>query len=288
MYFYGNNLHDIGGNAKLNSCIYWSTNVNHVWTAWSRIGDGTTTCSTGIEIHSTNGSDQYDLHIHDNVVHNTRCNGMVLASIDPSIAPVEVYNNLLYHNGTGPSPSDSGCYYYDAIAFSGNGTPASGTVDVYNNTMYDCGSVVSPPGGATRGCTTMYNQGQGTVITFRYTNNIFYITGSPEAYFNSDALTGQVTGCGNNLYYNGGTAPSYCSTGALSVNPLFALLSTSAPDFHLQSGSLAIGAGSASHMPTWDIDGNARPNPPAIGTYDLPGSSAIRPNPPTNLTIIVR
>jgi hypothetical protein len=288
LYFYGNNLHDIGGNAKLNSCIYWGTNTNHNWTAWNRIGDGATTCSTGFEVHSTAGTSNYDVHFHDNVVHNTRCKGAELSHVDPSLGAVEVYNNIFYHNGTGPNPADSSCGSYDSLIFSAPSDvsgSASGNVDIYNNTFYDCGPYKNTSGG-TWGCVYISNAtGQATM--YRFTNNIFYPTLSEGVYFSSDTTTSTITGCANNLYFQGGATPPFCSAGALTLNPLLASVSTS--DFHLLAGSPAIGAGSASPaMSARDFDGNLRRNPPAIGAYELAGSSPIPPNPPTNLTITVQ
>src|SRR6185437_14249245 len=80
------------------------------------------------------GSDQYDLHVHDNIIRNTVCDGLNFATVNPGKGPVEAYNNLIYHAGTGPAPGDESVY----TCLYANGT-AGGTADFYNNTLYDCG-----------------------------------------------------------------------------------------------------------------------------------------------------
>lgn len=83
----------------------------------------------------------------------------------------------------------------------------------------------------------------------------------------------------NNLFYNnitdvnisGGTDQS---VNMVTANPL--LVNVASPgaggDFHFQSGSPAIAAGTHSNAPALDLDRNTRPNPPAIGAYDVASS----------------
>ena len=73
----------------------------------------------------------------------------------------------------------------------------------------------------------------------------------------------------NNLMFNVGTAYSLQNgnqqSGGITANPLF--VNRAAYDFHLQSGSPAIGAGTSLNAPSTDLDGNPRPTPGA--GYDL-------------------
>jgi hypothetical protein len=55
-------------------------------------------------------------------------------------------------------------------------------------------------------------------------------------------------------------------------------------DFHLQSGSPAIGAGTPIPGLNRDIDGKVRPNPPSIGAYEAGSAPAVVVNPPSTLT----
>ena len=51
--------------------------------------------------------------------------------------------------------------------------------------------------------------------------------------------------------------------GNIGADPKF--VNSSAGDFHIQAGSPAIGAGTHTGAPAYDLDCQPRPNPPAIG-----------------------
>jgi uncharacterized repeat protein (TIGR02059 family) len=68
-----------------------------------------------------------------------------------------------------------------------------------------------------------------------------------------------------------GANPSYSvNSGNLTSNPLF----VSSTDFHLQTGSPAIGKGVAISSVTTDYAGNSYKNPPSIGAYESGSASA--------------
>ena len=64
------------------------------------------------------GHNQFDLHVHDNLIHGDSCNGINFATVDPSKGPVEAYNNVIYHVGVA-DPKDGGgafsCIYVAGI-----------------------------------------------------------------------------------------------------------------------------------------------------------------------------
>ena len=68
----------------------------------------------------------------------------------------------------------------------------------------------------------------------------------------------------NNLFYNGTGSTSWDSHPILG-NPLF--VSTTKPDFHLQSGSPAIGAGSTTVAPVVTTDYDLTPR--SSGSIDI-------------------
>lgn len=302
LYLYGNNLHDVssGNNTtRLNSCIYFGTSTSSIFPAWNKVGDGNTGCQTLLEVHSTGGNEIYDVHIHDNILHGGTCVGMNISTVDPSKGVVEIYNNIVYHTGAGPNPTDSSCYYNVALAFTNAGDVGAGVttcagnlstcvVDVYNNTFYDAGSIRNTQNsGASWGMIYIANNQGGSVQWERFTNNILYPTTAEGLYFTSDTLTSQVGSCANNDFFQAGVAPLYCNTGALSnVDPK--VVSTSTADFRLQSTSPLLGVGLGTHLSIFDFDGNPRPKPPAIGAYDLPFGGVYPPNPPANLSIVVQ
>jgi hypothetical protein len=144
--FLGNTIHDVGlpRTTKVYHGLYFSTDSNHIDVGWNTIAN--VRGCRGLQFHSTptdpgTGRNQYDLHIHDNVIHDTACDGINLATINPASGPVEVFNNLLYNVGQGPDPQDGSANYACIYVQGGSnaGPASSGVVDIYNNTMFRCG-----------------------------------------------------------------------------------------------------------------------------------------------------
>jgi hypothetical protein len=247
----------------------------------------------------------HDLTLHDNKIHHINEEGMLVDTIDPSQGNgIKVYNNVIYDAGLDGNGDN---LHYQ---FSGDFTQSHGLGSSpppswwFNNTIY------STNGEASYGDWWPDVHSSGQTATARVANNIFYVANSSVAYLHIETYSG--SGCGNtdsfsacgtqsgttNLMYGNG-APTFPNllTSSLNVNPLF--VNGPGFDFHLQSGSPAIGAGlhtitdhtgnNSVAAPTYDIDGRIRPNPPSIGAYEFgSGSSASRPNPPTNLTVAVQ
>jgi hypothetical protein len=309
--FLGNFIHDSG--ACLGSpCypddqyhgIYISDNSRHYELGWNLI-ENIVACR-GIQIYS-NVNDEYDVSIHDNTIHDTTCDAIVLSTLDPSQGPVSVFNNVMYHVGIGPQNLTEGggsfdCIYRDRHLQSGSA--GSGQIEVYNNSCYDSGSVSNSN---YSGCNNMaaYNlSNDDDTTTMLLQNNIAFqthtsnpnCTGGVPYFVNNTSNSAALLG-GNNLFY-GVNAPTGSSliTGTITGNPMFvntndaSCPSTCPVDLHLStSGSPAIGAGSkAGPLPVYDHDGVLRPSPPSIGAYEFAAASvASRPNPPTNLTVTI-
>jgi hypothetical protein len=68
------------------------------------------------------------------------------------------------------------------------------------------------------------------------------------------------------------------SNGNFNANPMFR--NTAARNFRLRTGSPALGAASAAGAPAEDADCQPRPNPPAIGAYELNGTNICPASPP--------
>jgi len=271
---YGNNIHHVGTNLKpgdvtaLYHGVYISEFNHGVDFGWNTIAyvQG----CRGLQQNVNEGSSSYDLHIHDNIIHDTQCDGIVMTTVDPSQGTVELYNNLIYNAGTGPANAENtgvwNCMTIEGYDPNGYG-PGSGVVEVYNNTMYDCGNWTSPPYSQSQGMFLWANEGN-TNKSLRLRNNILYAsTLSP---YCDDLVCDGVTGS-NNIFYGAGAPPSNPNlTGSLNVDPKLTNLSLASPDFHLQAKSPAIDAGVTISGLATDFDGVTRPQGSAfdIGAYE--------------------
>src|SRR5438128_1307044 len=223
--FLGNNVHDAGANLvggiaeqKLYHSVYFSTDSNHVEVGWNTIVPNGGGCHA-LQFHSSpngagTGFNQFDLSVHDNLIHDARCHGINFATVDPSQGKVEAYNNVIYRAGLGPEPGASA--NYSCIAVLGNtnaGSPPglSAAVQISNNTLYDCGARRNPDSG---GMTT----GTNGAIAVAMNNNIFFLLPG-EAYFTGSSKTANVTGS-NNLFFGAGAGPTFL-TGNVNADPLF-------------------------------------------------------------------
>ena len=284
--FYGNNVHDTGASGASDQYqgVYFSTDSNHLDIGWNTIAN--VQGCRGIQINSSpldasSGYNQYDIRIHDNLIHDTQCDGIVLATVDPSQGAVQVYNNIIYNAGEGPATPEGGgnfaCVY--AAGYTNNGPAGGGVVQVFNNTMYDCGAMNQP--GSSGG---VENGGNNPNLSIQAVNNIldqppgqpYIVSWIGNSYSTSDggaAITGS-----NNLFFGNGPAPGGF-TASLNADPQF--VDVADYDFHLLATSPARNAGVNTGLAT-DFDGNAR-----VGIFDLgalafeaAGVVSIQCNPP--------
>lgn len=256
--FLGNHVHDTGwtGASAMYHAVYFSTDSNHIDVGWNVI-DNVHGCR-GIQFHSTrqegdpkSGYNQFDIAIHDNEIHDTQCDGIVLATVDPSRGKVEVYNNVIYDAGKGPdNPDHSGnwsCIY--VAGYTNNGSPGGGAVDIFNNTLYNCGNFSHPPFGDANAAIS--NGGHNPALRIRVRNNILYqAPGVP--YFIAFEARGTcrdngrcegIYGSGNVVFGHRPPPDFPGLTGSRFADPLFVNLS--GRDFHLAAGSPARGAGAS-------------------------------------------
>lgn len=213
----------------------------------------------------TDGLNQFDLWVHDNLIHNQTCDGINFATVDPSLGPVRAWNNVIYNVGTGASDGTGGSRFdppggaasYAAIYSPGGtnrGPAGSGTIQIYNNTLVDNGARRDSDSGAFS---------VGGAVFLNIVNTIVVQTAG-EAYVTAESVKSLIQGS-NNLWFGSG-APPLALTRNLNVDPSF--LNPGAHDFRLKPSSSAAGAGTPISGLTTDIDGSARPSPPAIGGYD--------------------
>jgi hypothetical protein len=274
--FFGNNVHDAGKAtaSALYHGVYFSTDSNHIEVAWNTIAN--VHGCRGLQFHSSplqgggggdpTGNNMYDLSVHDNVIHDTQCDGIIFATVDPSQGKVEAYNNVIYNAGKGPAnPENSGnwaCIY--AAGGTNNGkAPGGGVVEVYNNTLYNCGTFANPPYGSSNA--GVMNGGHNPNLTIQVKNNIIYESGSiPYLIGTKTDIHGY-----NNLFYGGGSSSGFPQVmNTVKKDPQF--VGAGQGDFHLRSGSPAEHAG-ADVGAGFDHDGLLRDASTGfdIGAYQL-------------------
>lgn len=258
----GNTVHDAGRPtaSALYHGVYFSSDTNFVEVGWNHIYN--VRGCRGIQIHSSplqgggpkdpTGHSQYGIVIHDNLIHDTQCDGIILATIDPSKGKVEIYNNVIYNAGTGPNnPEKSGNWAcINAQTYTNTGPTGSGVVEIYNNTMFNCGTFANPPYNDSRSAIA-YN-GPNANITVRLRNNLVYQTsGIP---YLKIFKPGNASQCGNaencpwvygsnNLFYGVGAPPGSPNlTNTIgNKDPLLGNLRTA--DFRIAANSPARRAG---------------------------------------------
>jgi uncharacterized protein (TIGR03437 family) len=284
--FYGNNVHDTGtaGASDQYQGVYFSTDSNHLEIGWNTISN--VQGCRGIQIHSSplggnTGYNQYDIRIHDNLIHDTQCDGIVLATVDPSQGAVQVYNNIIYNAGKGPATPEGGgnfaCVY--APGYTNNGPAGGGVVQVFNNTMYDCGAMKQPGGSS-----AIANGGNNPNLSIQAVDNIidqpagqpYIVSWTGNGYSTSNG--GIAIAGSNNLFFGNGSAPAGFSL-SLNADPQF--VDTANYDFHLLAGSPARNAGISMGLAT-DFDGNARGGIYDLGalSFQAAGVASIRCDPP--------
>jgi IPT/TIG domain len=291
--FYGNTVHDAGtaDASALFQGVYFSTDSNHVDMGWNVVSN--VHGCRGVQIHSSplgsgyprSGYNLYDIRIHDNVIHDTQCDGIILDTLDPSKGAISVYNNVIYNAGQGPNnPERSGGWScINVHAGTENGDPGSGMVDIYNNTLYSCGTFTKPPYGSANAAVVasatskvfvrLRNNVVYQVPTPRYPSGVPYVVIWNPKVAHGDAVCAPNDDCpwvsgSNNLFYGEGTMSENPAniTGSIDKDPLFA--DTRQVDFHLRSGSPAAHAGVATPQHT-DHDGVPLPQGSSypIGAY---------------------
>jgi hypothetical protein len=289
---YGSHVYD-GGTSNASSQfhgVYFSTDTNHVDMGWNLV-EYIRGCR-GIQVHSSplgsggskdpTGHNQFDVSIHDNIIHDTQCDGMIIDTVDPSKGPVTIYNNVLYNVGQGPAnPENTGGW--SAINVPGNtenGPKGSGIVEVYNNTIYAFGTFLRPAyehentaivfnGGSSGIRVHIRNNLIQSVSTSLFPSGVpYFVVWKPSVgpCANNDNCPGMYGT--NNLVFGAGPPVTNLANITSSVNRDPRFVNASGHDLRPQPGSAAIGAGAPIPGLTHDINGVPRAAAPSIGAYE--------------------
>jgi hypothetical protein len=185
----------------------------------------------------------------------------------------------------------------DDIRISSEGPPTN--IVLQNNYF---GPPVSCAAGA---ATTVQVVNVGTIVSYNTFDGDVQM-GSPDNLFDRELwegniITGQVAGgcpigAGTIARYNVWSSRNSASCGANNVrvndfSGWFVNPSIAAGDYRLTSAAaLAVGAGNPSSYPAVDVDGNSRGSRPDAGAsqFSVAAGGVTAPNPPTNLTSLVR
>lgn len=287
----GNRIHNSGEN-RLYHAVYWSDQGRDNEIGWNHIFD--IRGGRGIQTYDSGPGPFYNFEVHDNVIHNIDRDAMGFGG--PSTTGFRIYNNIIYRTGLGTSPDGNG--NSSGIRL-GTGSLVA---EIYNNTLFDNHSLA--------GALLLKSFQQ---VTIR--NNTFYAatcyrdsgpskpSGDPSGctdskgqfFYDGASNPGAIT-ASNNIWYSSvqpqrQAVPSW-DTSPIIADPLFVDSTSSARDFHLQSGSPAIDAG-VNTFATRDFDGVVRPQASAfdLGAFEFctgdcpPPPDLQPPAAPTALTV---
>jgi len=264
---YRNRIHDNGSatsaSIKLYQAIQFDSGANGIDFGWNEIAN-TRSCRA-LQFYSDT-TPLFNLTVRNNLIHDSRCDGINFATIDPAQGAVKAYNNVIYRAGTGPAPGGVEGNYA-CVNVGGSGSAA---VQITGNTMYDCGRRANADSGAV-----------SASVPVILTDNIVDAIGG-ESYTAPNSSLANFSGK-NNLFFGDGATPSF-STTSLNADPKF--VDVTSNNFQLQPGSPAVDAGANDGI-SRDIVQTPRPQGVAydIGAYEL-GAGGTLP-PPTQGTLSV-
>jgi hypothetical protein len=257
---YRNRVHDVGSTTatslKLYQGVMFDAGSNGIDFGWNEIAN-VRSCRA-LQFSSDTGK-LYNLTVDNNLIHDSRCDGINFATVDPALGSVRAYNNVIYRAGTGPAPGGVESNYA-CINVGAAGTTA---VLLQNNTLYDCGSRANGDSGAISASAAV-----------QVVDNII-VAKAGEKYLAPNSLTTRFSGS-NNLFFGSGAMPSF-SSASLNVDPKF--VDPANANFQLQTGSPAIDHGANTSI-TRDMVQYPRPSGTAydMGAYEF--TSTVAPPPP--------
>ncbi len=211
------------------------------------------------------------IYIYNNLLKNLNSAIVFYPGSTDVVENINIYYNVI--NGVGTAGQTNMGNATDWGTIDGSTSVTYRNINFINNTIY-AGTSGNPLSGIRFNLT-----GNASNLTIR--NNIIYGFKVYPIYLQNSGSTSSVS-VENNLYYGNGTnAASYYNSisskteqNNFVVNPNFV---SPGSDFHLLTGSPAIGKGLAISGITTDYTGSSVKNPPSIGAYEN-GSAAAAPS----------
>ena len=263
--------------SKLYHTVYLGQGNNETL-AYNEIIGGT--ACRGVQFHSPDGggNPQQNIQIYNNVIHDTECDGLNLATVNPSASGgVNVYNNVVYNAGIGPNPHDGVAHYscFYSPAYTGNGTCSgggSGSINVFNNTFHNCGGAGLTDAGAIGALNC-------APVTVALNNNLIVQPGSGVPYLSAGSASTIAAASNDCFGYSAKSGPVGCPSTwggtEWSFDPGFVNVVTQ--DFHLTATSQAASRSVTAPAPVSDADGLIRLSPNSLGAYELAGAQGVNP-----------
>ena len=253
------------------------------------------------DIGSHNGADGLDLYGNVDGVQPT--NGLIENNIIHDISTTDplAHPDALATYGVNNLTVRGNKFYKNAcINYRGDGADR-GTIVIENNTF---GQTVSYAGGISCGPSAQIH-GDGALIRYNTIEGSIQQVGSGEGdgqLWEGNIITGNVgygqcpVGSGTIAQYNvwNSNNPTNCggaaNVGLANLTSMFVTINptgSTGSDLHLVAGAAAIDRGNPSRYPSTDIDGKTRPigGGPDAGADEF-GTTA-KPNPPTNLSLVI-
>jgi len=252
--------------------VYFSS-ANSVEFAWNEIDGSQGRACRGLLFHSTGSTDEHDVIVHDNDIHDTVCDCVAFGTVDPHQGPVVAFNNTLHNCGTGSTIVQQSSFAGVYVSNDEDSIPnpkRQGQVQFFNNTIYNAGMVDSGSNNSCFALRTSLSRRHGTSGLWLLNNACIQPGTKGQSYFSgygTDAsgrsAPSYLSGSNNNCFGVRAGCPGELSS-SLTVAPDF--VDAAAGNFRLAPESRMKAAGAPSKA-VLDQDRRSRGDKPNLGAF---------------------